>query len=185
MPAIYKSTYQSPLGKMDIESDGKNLIALYFEGQKYSDSSSHKETLSQDLAIFTQTKRWLDSYFLKEIPKSTPQLGLNGSRFSLLVWDILLNIPYGTTTSYAEIAKIIAKKLGIAKMSAQAVGGAIKRNKIAIIIPCHRVIGTNGSLTGYAAGIDRKMKLLELEGLDVGRFISHKNMPDSKKLPLV
>lgn len=157
----YKCTYQSPLGKMILESKQDKLSALYFERQH----SQTKAINVENLAIFLQTKKWLDSYFQREIPHFMPPLLLNGSAFALQVWEILLNIPYGKTTSYKEIANILAQKRGIAKMSAQAVGGALKRNKIAIIVPCHRVIGTNATLIGYNGGIDIKAQLLRLENI--------------------
>ena len=121
----------------------------------------------KNLAVFDQTRRWLDLYFSGREPGFTPALNPVGSAFRRAVWEILLKIPYGKTTTYGQIAREIAAARGLAKMSAQAVGGAVGHNEISIIIPCHRVIGAHGSLTGYAGGIDRKIKLLQLEGVDM------------------
>ena len=120
-----------------------------------------------NLAVFDQTKRWLDLYFSGREPGFTPALNPAGSAFRRAVWEILLKIPYGKTTTYGQVAREIAAARGLAKMSAQAVGGAVGHNEISIIIPCHRVIGAHGNLTGYAGGIDRKIKLLKLEGIDM------------------
>lgn len=120
--------------------------------------------------ILAETKRWLDIYFTGREPDFMPPLAPVGSEFRRAVWDILLQIPYGRTTTYGEISRQLAEKRGIARMSAQAVGGAVGHNEISIIIPCHRVVGTNGSLTGYAGGVDKKLRLLELEGTDTGLF---------------
>lgn len=121
----------------------------------------------KNLAVFDQTRRWLDLYFSGREPGFTPALNPVGSAFRRAVWEILLKIPYGKTTTYGQIAREIAAARGLAKMSAQAVGGAVGHNEISIIIPCHRVIGAHGNLTGYAGGIDRKIKLLKLEGVDM------------------
>ena len=132
---------------------------------------------SPNLPIFTQTKKWLDLYFSGEIPQFVPKIAFpnNASAFALRVWEILQSIPHGKTTTYGAIAKQIAREFGIAKMSAQAVGGAVSRNPIAIIIPCHRVLGTNGNLTGYAGGIANKITLLKLEKIPI----------DSLKMPKI
>ena len=124
----------------------------------------------KNLAVFDQTKRWLDLYFSRREPGFTPALNPAGSAFRRAVWEILLKIPYGKTTTYGQIAREIAAARGLAKMSAQAVGGAVGHNEISIIIPCHRVIGAHGNLTGYAGGIDRKIKLLQPGGVDMRRF---------------
>ena len=121
----------------------------------------------KNLAVFDQTRRWLDLYFSGREPGFTPALNPAGSAFRRAVWEILLKIPYGKTTTYGQIAREIAAARGLAKMSAQAIGGAVGHNEISIIIPCHRVIGAHGNLTGYAGGIDRKIKLLQLEGVDM------------------
>ena len=138
-------------------SDGVHLCGLSF----LDDINNIKET---NLDIFDETKIWLDEYFLGHKPIFMPNIKLDGTPFQKEVWDTLLDIPYGNSVSYKDIASIIEKKRGINKMSAQAIGGAIKNNPIAIIIPCHRVIGSNNKLTGYKWGLERKEKLLRLEG---------------------
>ena len=161
----YTSDYPSPLGAITLASDGQSLTGLWFDGQKYFGSTLQGETLmaQPDLHIFRQTRLWLDIYFGGEEPRFTPQLRLQTSPFRRLVWQALLSIPYGQTRTYADIARIVAPQMGLATMSAQAVGGAVGHNPISIIIPCHRIVGSDGSLTGYAGGIDRKQKLLLLE----------------------
>lgn len=159
---MYKSFYFSPLGKIVLLEENNYLTNLYFEGQKKFEPEI-KDIKEKDLKIFKETKKWLDCYFRGEIPDYTPELLLKGTEFQLEVWEILKNIQYGKITTYKEIAQTIAKKRGIKKMSAQAIGGAISKNPVAIIIPCHRVIAQNGSLTGYAGGIKRKEELLKIE----------------------
>ncbi len=163
----YKSVYSSPIGNVTMASDGKSLIGLWFEGQKYF-AASIKEDLveNNDLEIFNQTKIWLDRYFQGQQPQIS-ELLLNpiGNSFRQSVWKILREIPYGSTMTYGEIAQIIALENGKQRMSAQAVGGAVGHNPISIIIPCHRVVGANGNLTGYAGGIERKIELLRHEGV--------------------
>ena len=124
----------------------------------------------RELPVFQQTKRWLNVYFQGKNPEFFPPISLKGSAFRLEVWDILGQIPYGQVESYGEIARKIAQKHGAKNMSAQAVGGAVGHNPISILIPCHRVVGTNGSLTGYAGGIDKKIKLLTLEKVNIQAF---------------
>lgn len=163
---IYKSTYESPLGSITLASDGTALIGLWLEGQKYFESTISEKIIELDnLLIFANTRNWLDRYFNKKRP-SLEELNLapRGSEFRQQVWKILCEIPYGRTTTYGEISKQIASIRGVEKMSAQAVGGAVGHNPISIIIPCHRVIGTNGNLTGYAGGLDKKIWLLQHEG---------------------
>ena len=169
---IYVSKYKSPLGKITLASDGENLIGLWIEGQKYYFSSLKQEIIKQDnLEIFNKTKKWLERYFNKEKPQIAElKLAPIGNEFRQNVWKILKKIPYGETTTYGEIAKQLAKIMKKEKMSAQAVGGAVGHNPISIIIPCHRVVGKSGSLTGYVGGIDKKVKLLELEGVDMSKF---------------
>lgn len=159
----YINYYNSPLGKITFASNGKELTGLWFEGQKYFASTLTKEYEQKNLPVFEQTARWLDIYFSGKIPDFTPDLFLSSTSFRNEVWKILLTIPYGSVMTYGEIAKEMAKNRGEKKMSAQAVGGAVGHNPISIIVPCHRVIGTDGSLTGYAGGIDIKEKLLKLE----------------------
>ena len=156
--------YCSPLGRMTLVSNGKELTGLWFEGQKYSsiaqDSIAHDK---DNLPVFQETIRWLDTYFGGEIPDFTPPIRMHGTVFRQMVWEILLTIPYGQTTTYGEIARRVAHEKKVPVMSAQAVGGAVGHNDIALIIPCHRVVGKNGSLTGYAAGLDKKAYLLKME----------------------
>jgi len=171
----YKTNYPSPIGDYTLVSDGENLVTISLMGQKYYEKEIPENTIEKnDLPVFKTIKNWLDRYFAGEkIEISELKLAPIGGEFRQMVWDILCKIPYGKLTTYGEISKQIAAKVGKKRMSAQAVGGAVGHNPISIIIPCHRVIGTNGSLTGYASGIDRKIKLLELEGHNVfsGRIL--------------
>lgn len=168
----YKSIYQSPLGTIILASDGKNLTGLWFEGQKYFGSTLHNEVeIIDNLPIFNETKKWLSLYFKGENPNFELPIQFNDTDFRIRVWNILLSIPYGSTMTYKEIGNLVAKQTGKISMSAQAIGGAVGHNPISIIIPCHRVIGTNKSLTGYAGGIDRKIKLLELEAFDTSKLV--------------
>lgn len=163
----YFYDYNSPLGKITMASDGEALIGLWFEGQKYFKASIKGEGEKKSLPIFDETIKWLDIYFSGKEPDFTPKLLVTGTPFRKAVAEIMLTIPYGKTMTYGEIAKKIAKINGTEKMSAQAVGGAVGHNSISIIIPCHRVVGTNGSLTGYAGGTERKIELLKLEKVDM------------------
>lgn len=159
----FVSTYKSPLGNMIMSSDGDNLTGLWFENQKYFDLSLVTKCENQQLPVFDKTKQWLDIYFCKEKPNFTPEIKFDASAFRQQVWNILLEIPYGSVVTYGEIAKRIAESRGVERISAQAVGGAVGHNPISIIVPCHRVIGANGNLTGYAGGLDKKKYLLDLE----------------------
>ena len=168
--------YDSPLGIALLAADEIGLTGLWFEGQKYCSGHLPAEHMEQETPILAETKRWLDIYFAGSQPDFFPPLHLTGSLFRQSVWEMLLQIPYGQTTTYGEIARQLAKKRGLARVSAQAVGGAVGHNEISVIIPCHRVVGTNGSLTGYAGGMDRKVKLLELEHTDMtGLFVPKKS----------
>ncbi len=162
--------YDSPLGGILLAADEIGLTGLWFDGQKYFARDLPAERLEEDTPVLSEARRWLDVYFTGRQPDFTPPLHPIGSAFRRGVWDILLQIPYGQTTTYGEIARQLAAKLGLPRMSAQAVGGAVGHNAISIIIPCHRVVGTNGSLTGYAGGIDKKVKLLEWEHADMTDF---------------
>ncbi len=159
--------YQSFLGGITMASDGKHLIGLWFDGQKYFADSLSGPVQEQSLPVFKDTCRWLDTYFSGKDPGFTPPIAMHTTPFRKQVWDIMLQIPYGRTLTYGEIADKIAKKRGMKKMSAQAVGGAVGHNSISLIIPCHRVIGAGGNLTGYAGGIKTKIKLLNLEGIQL------------------
>ena len=166
----YVSYYESPLGGIMLASDGEALIGLWFDNQKYFADALDEKHEEKELAVFEQTKRWLDIYFSGKEPDFTPPLKMKTTPFRRAVWEIMLTIPYGQTMTYGEIALRIAQQKGIKQMSAQAVGGAVGHNSISLIIPCHRVVGTNGSLTGYAGGIDKKIKLLTLEKADIEKL---------------
>lgn len=161
----YISYYQSPIGRILLAADEIGLNGLWFEGQKYFALHLDEEHEEKEIPLFEKVKRWLDIYFSGKEPDFTLPLHFIGTDFQKDVWEILCSIPYGKTMTYKEIAERIAAQRGLEHMSAQAVGGAVGHNRISVIVPCHRVIGTNGSLTGYAGGIDKKMKLLGLEGL--------------------
>ena len=163
----YIDHYQSPMGGILLAADDIGLTGLWFEGQKYYAYKLDPEHEEKALPVFEQTKDWLDIYFSGREVTFTPTLHMMGSDFQISVWEILRDIPYGKTMTYGEIARRIAKQKGLPRMSAQAVGGAVGHNEISLIIPCHRVIGSNGSLTGYAGGIDKKKKLLSLEQEDI------------------
>lgn len=169
---IYKTHYDSPLGGILLSADDKGLTGLWFDGQKYfAYGLTESETCEeQENSILTEAKRWLDIYFSGKEPDFDLPISLSGTDFQKKVWGILCAIPYGKTMTYGQIAAQLAAEQGAAHMSAQAVGGAVGHNPLSIIVPCHRVVGTNGSLTGYAGGIDRKIKLLALEGVDMSRF---------------
>ncbi len=168
----YSTTYQSPIGIITLACDGESLAGLWIKGQKYhGDTIPEKMTERSDLPIFDKAKKWLDRYFAGEKPAiSELKLSPVGGEFRQRVWSILCEIPYGKVITYGDIAAKIAKKMNRESMSSQAVGGAVGHNPISIIIPCHRVVGSSGSLTGYAGGIDIKIKLLELEGTDMSRL---------------
>lgn len=165
----YQTTYNSPIGKIFLVSDENDLIGLWLEGQKYFQATLKEEPVYNDrIEILNKTKKWLDCYFKGEKPHINKlSLKPQGSEFRQAVWKILCEIPYGQVTTYGKIADEVAKRMNKEKMSAQAVGNAVGHNPISIIIPCHRVVGTNGSLTGYAGGIDKKMALLKHEGINM------------------
>ena len=165
----YTYHYHSPLGGITLASNGSALTGLWFDGQKYFGDTLPREYTVKNLPIFAETARWLDIYFTGKEPDFLPPLHPVGSSFQQSVWKILLTIPYGQTITYGDIARQLAAQQG-GRGSAQAVGGAVGHNKVSIIIPCHRVVGANGSLTGYAGGIDKKIKLLELEHADMSRL---------------
>lgn len=151
-------------------ADETGLTGLWFEGQKYFANTLPDERISQETTILAKAKQWLDVYFSGKEPQFMPPLHPAGSAFRQAVWQILLQIPYGQTITYGEIAGRMAGMQNILRMSAQAVGGAVGHNEVSIIIPCHRVVGTNGSLTGYAGGIDKKIELLKLEHTDMSHL---------------
>lgn len=155
--------YRSPLGDLLLSGDEAGLTGLWFEDAKYY--PQNLEGREGDLNVWAEAKLWLDVYFSGHEPEFTPPLHLSGTPFQLEVWQILQEIPYGQTTTYGAIAQKIAAARGLSHMSAQAVGGAVGHNPVSILVPCHRVVGHDGSLTGYAGGIDRKRRLLALEGI--------------------
>lgn len=156
-------------------SDGQSLTGLWFDGQKYFAGNLPEEHIKRQLPVFMQAAEWLDVYFSGKAPNFTPPLSMEGiSPFRKRVWEIMLGIPFGQLSTYGQIAKQIAAETG-KKVSAQAVGGAVGHNSISLIIPCHRVVGINGSITGYAGGIDKKLALLKMEGVDISKlFIPRK-----------
>ena len=160
---IYTYHYTSPLGIITLASNEESLTGLWFDGQKYFPHKLISESIESELPIFTQTCNWLNIYFSGRIPDFILPISLNTTPLRKAVYDILLTIPYGQTMTYGEIARILAEQKGVERMSAQAVGSAVGHNPISIIIPCHRVVGADGSLTGYADGLDRKIELLKLE----------------------
>ena len=151
--------YNSPLGGMTMASEGQGLAALWFDGTREEARFVGGMPITKALPVFDETRRWLDLYFSGEKPDFIPPLAPQGTAFQQRVWEILLAIPYGKIVSYGDVARHISPT-----MSAQAIGGAVGRNPIGIIIPCHRVVGADGSLTGYGGGLERKRWLLELEG---------------------
>lgn len=160
---IYTSKYTSTLGDILLAADETGLTGLWFYGAKHFAEGLSDERCEASTPILERTKEWLDIYFGGCEPDFIPPLHPNGTEFQRRVWDMLLEIPYGKTVTYGDIAR----RLGIGKMSAQAVGGAVGRNRISIIVPCHRVIGADGGLNGYAGGIDKKLALLTLEKVDI------------------
>lgn len=158
---LSKSYYNSPIGNLEIVAEDNMLIEI-----SMIDDCIYIESDKNEINIIRETKLWLDEYFTGKVPAFTPKLKLSGSQFKRTVSEIMLEIPYGELTTYGEIAKKVCQRLGKARMSAQAVGGAVGHNEISIIVPCHRVVGKDGNLTGYAGGLDRKIFLLKNEGVD-------------------
>ncbi len=173
----YSTTYQSPLGMLTLACDGERLCGLWMEGQKYfGDTLPQAMTPKNDMPVFGAAKNWLDRYFAGRQPAIAElPLAPVGGEFRQHVWAVLCTIPYGTVVTYGRVAQEVAAKMHKKTMSSQAVGGAVGHNPISIIIPCHRVVGANGSLTGYSGGVAKKIKLLELEGADMsGLFVPQK-----------
>jgi methylated-DNA-[protein]-cysteine S-methyltransferase len=162
--------YMSPLGGILLAADEIGVTGLWLDGSRFYADNVPGEHDEQDTPILTEAKRWLDVYFTGKEPGFLPPLHPVGTPFRRAVWDILLQIPYGQTVTYGEIARQMAEKCGKEKMSAQAVAGAVGHNEISIIIPCHRVVGADGNLTGYGGGMENKVKLLALERNDMSRF---------------
>lgn len=167
---VYTSIYKSILGNITLASDEIGITGLWFEGQKYFAHSLSSKIISGDNASISKAKKWLDIYFAGQQPDFMPPLHIMGTPFRQKVWQILLDIPYGKTITYGEIARILAKEQGDCPMSAQAVGNAVGHNEISIVIPCHRVVGAKGNLVGYAGGIERKIALLKLEQVDMSKL---------------
>ncbi|MFY9118831.1 MAG: methylated-DNA--[protein]-cysteine S-methyltransferase [Syntrophomonadaceae bacterium] len=173
----YSTHYTSPVGDILLVSDENSIIGLWIGEQKYMEKTMPHDIIAKDdLPVLQEGVAWLDDYFAGKKPKlSRLSLAPTGSEFQQQVWRILTEIPYGELTTYGKIAKEVAQRMGKARMSAQAVGGAVGHNPISIIIPCHRVVGANGSLTGYGGGMEKKIKLLEHEEVDMtGLFVPKK-----------
>ena len=163
---IYTDSYESPLGSILLAGDEEGLTGLWFrEGSRYVGQGLSRDAVPRDMVYFDQAKQWLDIYFSGHDPGFLPRIA-----FRNRVGEILCEIPFGQTVTYGQIAARIAGERGSGSMSAQAVGGAVGHNPISVIVPCHRVVGADGSLIGYGGGILRKKALLELEGVDVSRF---------------
>ncbi len=179
---FYRTYHDTPLGQTLLISDGLHLVGLWLATQKHDKRFNLAEIKEDEtLPIFIQTKQWLNAYFKKQNPPiSALPLAPKGSGFQQMVWQILCQIPHGKILTYGDIAKEIMQKTGKATMSAQAVGGAVGRNPISIIVPCHRVIGAKSNLTGYAGGLDAKIKLLEHEGVNLNNF----KLPNGKRIPV-
>lgn len=171
----YVSNYLSPLGSITLAGNGRELTGLWFDGQKYFAANLPKEHTVKDISVFGRAIEWLDTYFSGKDPGFTPPLSMEGvSPFRRRVWEILLEIPFGEVSSYGKIAERMERETG-KRVSAQAVGGAVGHNPVSLVIPCHRVVGTNGSVTGYAGGVGKKIALLKMEGVDVSALFVPKN----------
>ncbi len=168
---VYTRRYHSPLGEILLAADDCGICGLWFDGQKYFARTLSADAIVCSTPMLDMAVRWLTLYFAGHNPDFLPPLHPTGTPFQQAVWKILLRIPYGQTVTYGAIARELAVMRGKKAISAQAVGGAVGRNGIAILIPCHRVVGSNGSLTGYAGGLERKRELLTLEGLDTTKPI--------------
>lgn len=163
-------TYESPLGTMILTADEEGLTGIHFEKAPDTPEGLDKLPKAQDNEFIQEGKHWLHGYFEGRHLGWRPPLHLKGSEFQNQVWKALLTIPYGQTVTYGDVAREVGKERHMDKMSARAVGGAVGSNPVALIVPCHRVVGANGSFTGYGGGLKRKVKLLELEGVDVSKF---------------
>ena len=159
---LYTGYYHSPLGRLLLAADEIGLTGLWFERQRYFAQGLAPVHQDAETAILAQTRRWLDLYFSGQEPDFMPRLHLEGTAFRRAVWELLRKIPYGKTTTYGALAKQLEAETG-RRVSAQAVGGAVGHNPVSILVPCHRVVGQQGSLTGYAGGLDKKLRLLILE----------------------
>ena len=169
---IFTGYYASPLGNLMLAADEIGIRGLWFDGQKYFACDLPAERIEQNTPVLAEARRWLDIYFTGKEPDFLPTLHPMGSQFRQDVWNLLLEIPYGETRTYGELAGKLAERRNLLRMSAQAVGGAVGHNPISVFIPCHRVVGANGSLIGYAGGVDKKAGLLKLEGTDMTKFFA-------------
>lgn len=167
---LYYKKLASPLGEITLRSEGEALTGLWFADDKHYGAKDIAGAALADLDVFMQAEAWLAEYFAGREPKVSVPLKLQGSEFQIQVWRLLQDIPYGRLVTYGDVAKKIAAQKGVARMSAQAVGGAVGHNPLCIIVPCHRVVGANGSLTGYGGGMWRKVRLLELEKVDMSKL---------------
>lgn len=165
----YTATYTSPLGSILLAADDEALTGLWFDGAKYYAAGLEPHSVERESPVLDQTKRWLDIYFSGREPDFTPPIHLTGTPFQMAVWTLLRQIPWGETITYGSLARKLADRQGLARMSPQAVGGAVGRNPICIIVPCHRVTGSGGALTGYAGGLEKKAGLLTLEKALAGK----------------
>ena len=188
---IYTQHYESPLGGILLAADDTGLTGLWFEGQKYFARTLDAVHQEQETAVLSEASRWLDVYFGGQEPDFTPPLHPAGSAFQQEVWALLRRIPCGQTTTYGALARQLAAERGLSRMSAQAVGGAVGHNVISIIIPCHRVVASDGKLTGYAGGLDKKRMLLTREGISLrkGRvqhavFLGEEAFPETESVIL-
>jgi len=170
----YTWRYESPLGKILLACDDEGLTGLWFEGQKYFADGLLPDAMEKKTAIFDETVQWLDAYFSGKAPGHMPKLHLCGTDYRVSVWKKLLEIPYGQLKTYGDIAAELSVEDGGSSFAARAVGGAVGHNRISIIVPCHRVIGASGALTGYAGGTDRKAALLKLEGAEYALKEKHR-----------
>ncbi len=175
----YIDFYSSPVGELMLACDEMGLLGVWFKGKQHYASVLKKDepTEQKRVPLLEETRKWLDVYFQGKNPNFMPKISLRGSEFQLAVWSILEKIPYGGVVTYGDLAKEIAKERGIRRMSAQAVGGAVGRNPVSILVPCHRVVGANGNLVGYGGGIEKKIELLKLEGIDMTKY----HLPSTKK----
>lgn len=171
----YTSLYQSPVGEILLAADDIDVVGIWFKDEKYYAYCLDKENEPKETPVIIELKKWLDIYFQGKEPDFVPPVHMIGTPFQIEVWNILREIPYGTTTTYKETAEKIAKRRGLERMSAQAVGTAVGKNSVSLIVPCHRVVGTNNSLAGYAGGIDKKIALLKLEGAFKDEFFVPKH----------
>lgn len=168
--------YQSPLGQILLVADEGGLCGLWFDGGRYYADTVGPDAKLGDSTILALARQWLDEYFAGQAPTWRPPLHIQGTAFQRVVWDQLLKIPYGQVITYGQLAKQVAVQRHQAKMAAQAVGNAVGKNHLSLFIPCHRVVGIHGSLTGYGGGLDRKAALLRLEG-------HHMATPDRLNFP--